>query len=156
MVELVDRMLELNKQKHSGKLAPSQVERIDREIASTDAEIDNLVYKLYGITNEERVAPGFTSCGKTRPATPCEHEGPGAKTGDGRKLGFDDHVLMKRGGHKARLGVRQQQLPPFWLLHHYRTSRRRKAAAAAPAFPSHPHSTPRCHQQRGSGRLPSP
>jgi hypothetical protein len=28
-------MLELNKQKHSGKLAPSQVERVDREIAMT-------------------------------------------------------------------------------------------------------------------------
>ena len=54
MVKLVDRMLELNKQKHSGKLAPSQVERIDREIAATDAEIDNLVYDLYGITDEER------------------------------------------------------------------------------------------------------
>jgi hypothetical protein len=44
MVELVDRMLELNKQKHSGKLAPSQVARVDREIAATDAGIDNLVY----------------------------------------------------------------------------------------------------------------
>ena len=54
MVKLVDRMLELNKQKHSGKLAPSQVERLDREIASTDAEIDELVYELYGITDEER------------------------------------------------------------------------------------------------------
>ena len=54
MVELVDRMLELNKQKHSGKLAPSQMDRVDREIAATDAEIDNLVYELYGITNEER------------------------------------------------------------------------------------------------------
>jgi hypothetical protein len=54
MVELVDRMLELHKQKHSGKLAPSQVERVDREIAKTDADIDDLVYELYGITEEER------------------------------------------------------------------------------------------------------
>jgi hypothetical protein len=53
-VELVDRMLELNKQKHSGKLAPSQVERLDREIAATDAEIDSLVYELYGVTIDER------------------------------------------------------------------------------------------------------
>ena len=29
-------------------------EELEREIASTDAEIDNLVYELYGITNEER------------------------------------------------------------------------------------------------------
>jgi hypothetical protein len=54
MVELVDRMLNLNKQKHSGQLAPSQVERVDREIITTDAEIDNLVYELYSITGEER------------------------------------------------------------------------------------------------------
>ena len=54
IVGLVDRMLELNKQKHSGKLAPSQVERVDREISATDAEIDNLVYDLYGITDDER------------------------------------------------------------------------------------------------------
>jgi hypothetical protein len=54
MVKLVDRMLELNKQKHSGKLAPSQVERVDREIAATDRQIDELVYDLYEITGEER------------------------------------------------------------------------------------------------------
>jgi type I restriction-modification system DNA methylase subunit len=54
MVALVERMLELNKQKDSGKLAPSQLDRLDREIAATDAEIDELVYELYGITEEER------------------------------------------------------------------------------------------------------
>jgi len=27
---------------------------LDREIASTDAEIDELVYELYGVTDEER------------------------------------------------------------------------------------------------------
>lgn len=54
MVELVDRMLELNKQKHSGKLAPSQVDRVEREIAATDREIDEVVYGLYGIRDEER------------------------------------------------------------------------------------------------------
>jgi hypothetical protein len=54
MVVLVDRMLELNKKKHSGKLAPSELERLEREIASTDAVIDNLVYELYSITEEER------------------------------------------------------------------------------------------------------
>jgi hypothetical protein len=43
MVELIDRMLELNKQKHFGKHAPSQVERVDREITAAHAEIDNLV-----------------------------------------------------------------------------------------------------------------
>jgi hypothetical protein len=61
MVKLVDRMLELNKQKHSGKLAPSQVERVDREIAATDAEIDDLVYELYGIMEQERKIIAETS-----------------------------------------------------------------------------------------------
>jgi hypothetical protein len=54
MVGLVDRMLEMNKKKHSGKLAPSELDRLEREIASTDQEIDELVYDLYGITDEER------------------------------------------------------------------------------------------------------
>jgi len=54
MVALVERMLELNKKKHSGTLAPSQLERLEREIASTDAEIDELVCELYEITDEER------------------------------------------------------------------------------------------------------
>jgi type I restriction-modification system DNA methylase subunit len=54
MVALVERMLELNKQKHSGKLAPSELDRVEREIARTDEEIDNLVYNLYGVTDEER------------------------------------------------------------------------------------------------------
>jgi hypothetical protein len=35
-------------------LAPSGLERLEREIAATDAEIDNLFYKLYRITDEER------------------------------------------------------------------------------------------------------
>ncbi len=54
MAALVERMLELNKKKHSGKLAPSAVGRLEREIAATDREIDELVYDLYGITEEER------------------------------------------------------------------------------------------------------
>lgn len=54
MVALVDRMLELNKKKHSGKLAPSELDRLERDIAATDQEIDELVYELYGITDDER------------------------------------------------------------------------------------------------------
>jgi hypothetical protein len=61
MVELVERMLELNKGKHVAPPSRRQMDRqdggateLDREIAATDAEIDNLVYELYGITDEER------------------------------------------------------------------------------------------------------
>ena len=39
---------------HPGKLAPSEVDRLEHENAPTDAEIDNLVYELYGITEDER------------------------------------------------------------------------------------------------------
>jgi len=51
---LVERMLELNKKKHSGKLAPSELQRLERQVSATDAKIDDLVYELYGITKEER------------------------------------------------------------------------------------------------------
>lgn len=54
MVTLVDCILALNRKWNSGKLAPSELERLGRQIADTDAEIDDLVYKLYGITDEER------------------------------------------------------------------------------------------------------
>lgn len=54
LVALARRMLELNNKKHSSKLARSELDRLEREIAATDAEIDNLVYELYGITAEER------------------------------------------------------------------------------------------------------
>ena len=33
---------------------PSELDRVEREIASADAEIDELVYELHGITAEER------------------------------------------------------------------------------------------------------
>jgi hypothetical protein len=54
MVALVDRMLEMNKKKPSGKLARSELDRLEREIASTDQEIGEVVYDLYVITDEER------------------------------------------------------------------------------------------------------
>ncbi len=54
MVALVDRMLEMNKKKHSGKLAPSELDCLERELASTDQQIDELVYELYGISDAER------------------------------------------------------------------------------------------------------
>jgi hypothetical protein len=51
-------MLEMNWKMHSGKLAPSGLERLEREIASTDCLIDELVYALYNMTDEERVIVG--------------------------------------------------------------------------------------------------
>ena len=54
IVELVDRMLERNEKKGAGKLAPSELDRVEREIARADVEIESLVCDLYGITDEER------------------------------------------------------------------------------------------------------
>jgi hypothetical protein len=49
--------LQLNRRKHCAPpsgVAPSGLGRPEREIASTDREIDELVYELYGVTDEER------------------------------------------------------------------------------------------------------
>jgi hypothetical protein len=54
MMALVDRMLDLSSKKNSGKLAPSEVDNLEREFAANDAKIDELVFALYGITDEER------------------------------------------------------------------------------------------------------
>lgn len=52
MVGLVERMLALHE-----KLAEAKIERertvIGHQISATDKQIDNLVYELYGLTDEE-------------------------------------------------------------------------------------------------------
>ena len=50
MIALVERMLELHKRTPQ---TPQEQERLQREIATTDAQIDRLVYYLYGLTDEE-------------------------------------------------------------------------------------------------------
>jgi hypothetical protein len=58
MVELVERMLDLHKQLHKAK-TPHEQESIKRTIAATDAQIDALVYELYGLTEDEiRIVEG--------------------------------------------------------------------------------------------------
>jgi hypothetical protein len=53
LVSLVDRMLDLHKKKAA--LPPSaEREKIEREIALTDEKIDEIVYGLYGVTEEEK------------------------------------------------------------------------------------------------------
>ena len=54
MVERVTIMLDMNKKKQSPKFAPSQLERVERAIAAAEGEINDLVYKLYGIAENER------------------------------------------------------------------------------------------------------
>jgi type I restriction-modification system DNA methylase subunit len=52
LVALVDVMLDLNKKIQSAK--GSAKEQIQKQIDATDQQIDNLVYKLYNITEDER------------------------------------------------------------------------------------------------------
>jgi len=52
LVALVNIMLDLNKKVQTAK--GSRKDQILRQIVKTDGEIDDLVYKLYGITEEER------------------------------------------------------------------------------------------------------
>jgi len=52
MVKLVDRMLDLHKRLAKAKV-PAEKTRIQRQITTTDHQIDNLVYSLYDLTKEE-------------------------------------------------------------------------------------------------------
>ena len=53
LIAFVDKMLDLHKKKNS--LPPSaERDKIEREITITDERIDEIVYGLYGVTEEER------------------------------------------------------------------------------------------------------
>lgn len=59
MVELVEVMLKLNKELCEQKLSERDREALKRRIDYTDREIDKLVYKLYGLTDDEiRIVEG--------------------------------------------------------------------------------------------------
>jgi hypothetical protein len=58
MVALVTQMLELHPRLHAAQTAADR-ELLQRQIDATDAQIDALVYELYGLTEEEvRVVEG--------------------------------------------------------------------------------------------------
>lgn len=52
IVALVEQMLDLNKKLAEAK-TPQEKEMLKRQIESTDKQIDQLVYKLYDLTEEE-------------------------------------------------------------------------------------------------------
>lgn len=54
MVLLVERMLDLNKQK-AAETNPNTLKQLDTQITATDRQIDRLVYELYDLT-EEKIA----------------------------------------------------------------------------------------------------
>jgi len=53
MISLVEYMLELHKQLTAAKSAHEKT-TIQRQIDATDRQIDELVYELYGMGEEER------------------------------------------------------------------------------------------------------
>ncbi len=58
MVELVEQMLSLHKQLAAAKTPPEKTV-LQQQIAATDRQIDQLVYELYGLTEEEvRIVEG--------------------------------------------------------------------------------------------------
>jgi hypothetical protein len=52
LVALVDNMLELQKKHHDARMEQNK-ELYERQIRIVDAQIDRLVYDLYGLTGEE-------------------------------------------------------------------------------------------------------
>ena len=52
LVSLVDNMLELQKKYHEARMVRDK-ELYERQIKVVDAQIDRLVYDLYGLTEEE-------------------------------------------------------------------------------------------------------
>ncbi len=61
LVDLVERMLELNRRLQAAKTAHDKTV-IQRQIAATDTQIDHLVYDLYGLTQGEiKIVEGVSS-----------------------------------------------------------------------------------------------
>jgi len=60
MIKLVEQMLALHKQVGQiTNLSNNEKELLERQIKSTDRQIDELVYRLYGLTPEEiRIVEG--------------------------------------------------------------------------------------------------
>ena len=66
LVALVDRMLELNKRLAPIRNTPcAEHDELLREIKRTDAEIDQKVYELYGLSEEERQIVEASSISKS-------------------------------------------------------------------------------------------
>ncbi|MBI2047108.1 restriction endonuclease subunit R, partial [Candidatus Pacearchaeota archaeon] len=54
IISLVNQMLELQREYHDSKVSGGEKERLEQQIKNVDYEIDEEVYKLYGITEEEQ------------------------------------------------------------------------------------------------------
>jgi len=54
IINLLNQMLELQKEFHNPKISGYEKERLEQQIKNVDYEIDEEVYKLYGITDNEK------------------------------------------------------------------------------------------------------
>ena len=54
IISLVEQMLSLQKKYHDEKISGGEKERLKQQIENTDYEIDEEIYKLYEITDEEK------------------------------------------------------------------------------------------------------
>jgi len=54
IISLVNQMIELQKKYHDDKTSGNEKERLKQQVDNIDYEIDEEVYKLYGITEEEK------------------------------------------------------------------------------------------------------
>ena len=54
IIDLVDQAISLQNKFHDNKLSGNEKERLEQQIKNIDYEIDQEVYKLYGITKEEQ------------------------------------------------------------------------------------------------------
>jgi hypothetical protein len=52
LINLVESMLSLHKRSAAARL-PDEKERLQRQIQTTDRQIDKLVYELYNLTSDE-------------------------------------------------------------------------------------------------------
>ena len=53
IIELVSQMMELQNKLHDEKISGNEKERVEQQIRNIDYEIDQEIYKLYGLTKEE-------------------------------------------------------------------------------------------------------
>ena len=78
MVALVDQMLALHKKLGTAKTA-HETESLRRQIDATDRQIDELVYELYGLTNDDiRIVEAATAKCASRPGPRDRTDGNGA------------------------------------------------------------------------------
>lgn len=74
MVALVEQMLELHKQLAAAKTEHDQI-ALKRQIDTTDNQIDQLMYELYGLTEEEKkIVEGKEKCQSVVPSRAQERD----------------------------------------------------------------------------------